>query len=220
MLGTSAISVTRQRPRNGSSLCYLLKGFLRITFFGKLHVFSRLFWRDPSLALRGFSNTNFTPNENTSHICSDLSQESPRFPLFLTKRFTYWHKGTLVAIAKARSEKNTIDPKARNRFIFIANAMHKAKYGRALNEIGTAELRRQAAQRAGASEWSCCRLLCGLLFRFASYLSYAVLLICESFFVLYYLLDICVCLCWSIFLRRICLLDIYVQLSFTRYLCS
>ena len=67
--------------------------------------------------------------------------------------------------------------------------MHEAKYGRALNETGTAQLRRQAAHKVGASEWNCCRFLCGLLFRFAQLLVfYAVLLldICESFFVLCY----------------------------------
>ena len=47
MLGTSVAYVTRQRPRDGSGLCSLSKGFLRIAFFGKLHVFSRLFWREP-----------------------------------------------------------------------------------------------------------------------------------------------------------------------------
>ena len=43
-------------------------------------------------------------------------------------------------------------PKARKTKELVANAMHKAKYGRALNETGTAQLRCQAAHSAGASE--------------------------------------------------------------------
>ena len=48
-----------------------------------------------------------------------------------------------------------------------SNAMHRAKYGQAFNEIGTAHLLRHAEHRANASEGNRCRLLCGLLFRCA-----------------------------------------------------
>ena len=41
--------------------------------------------------------------ENTGHVCLDPVQESPRFFLFLAKRFTYWRKDSLVAMPKARS---------------------------------------------------------------------------------------------------------------------
>ena len=67
--------------------------------------------------------------------------------------------------------------------------MHKEKYGRALNETGTAQLRRQAAHRAQAPQSGtvvdCCAVSC---FDLPSYLFYAVLLldICEFFFVLCY----------------------------------
>ena len=83
-------------------------------------------------------------------------------------------------------------------------------YGRALNETGTAQLRRLAAHNSGASKWSWCRLLCGLFFRLAQLLFYAVLLldICESFFVLCY--SEYLIFVYFMLVRRICLLYIYV----------
>ena len=105
--------------------------------------------------------------ENTGHVCPDPVQESPRFSLFFAKSYNCWRKGTLVAMAKARSEKKKISTKAPKTKFLESNAMHKAKHGRAFNQTGTAHLLRHAAHRASASEWNRCRLLCGFLFRFA-----------------------------------------------------
>ena len=124
------------------------------------------FWREPSLALAGFSNANFASKENTRHVCPDPVQG------FTTVRSSFGRKLYLLAQERfGREGEGTLGqkkngPKARKTKYLVANAMHKAKYGRALNETGTAQLRRQAAHRAGASEWNYCRLLCGLLFRF------------------------------------------------------
>ena len=91
-------------PRGRSGLCSYLKGFLRITFVGKLHTFSRFFW---FLALDGFSNINFASKRKTGHVCPDPAQESPRCSLFLAKSFFIcWRKDTLIAMAEARLEKN------------------------------------------------------------------------------------------------------------------
>ena len=49
-------------------------------------------------------------------------------------------------------EKQYRPKSSKNVFFLIANAMHKAKDGRALYETGTVKLRRQAAHRAGVSQ--------------------------------------------------------------------
>ena len=82
--------------------------------------------------------------------------------------------------------------------------MHKAKYGRAFNESGSAALRRQATHRTGASEWNCCRLLCGLLFRLF-YLVFVNLSLCSVIYLIF------VHFYAYIFFRPVRLLDIYVQ---------
>ena len=157
VLDTSVTSVIRQRLRDASDLCSLLKGFLRMTFFGKLHVFSRFFFREPSLALGGFSNTNLASKKNTREHKPRLSGPSARiptvFPLF-GKKLYLLAQGHFGRDGEDTIREKNNRPKSSKTKIVIANA-------------GTAKLRRQTAHRAGASEWNCCRLLCGLLFRFA-----------------------------------------------------
>ena len=114
---------------------------------GKLRIFFCFGGGEPSLALGGFPNANFASDENTSHVCPDLAQESARLSLLLAISTAYGRKVTLMAMAKARSGKNDLS----NCKILIINAPHNAKHGRAFNETGTAGLRRRVAHRAGAS---------------------------------------------------------------------
>ena len=137
-----------------------------MTLFGKSHhVLSRLFWREPSLALGCFSSTNFASKDNTCLVRTQRKNlHSPLFDknIYLLAQGPFGRDGEGTF-----GGKNDRPKSSKSIFFFFANAMHKAKYGRALNETGTVELRRQAAHRSGTSEWNCCRLLCGFLFRFA-----------------------------------------------------
>ena len=113
--------------------------------FRQIARISPIFWRKPSLALGDFSNKNFASRENTGHVCPNPAQELPQFSLFLGKKLY------LLAQGHFDREKK-IGPKTRKTFFLVASAVHKANYGRALNATGIAELRRQAAHRAGASD--------------------------------------------------------------------
>ena len=90
-----------------------------MSFFGKVHEISRFFGREYSVALGGFSNTNFASGENIGHVCLDPAQKSPRFSLFFARRLTYWLKSTLVAMAKARTEKKRAAQKLEKHYLFI-----------------------------------------------------------------------------------------------------
>ena len=128
------------------------------------------FWREPFLALGGFSNNNFASRRNTDYVCSNPAQESPRFSLFLVKRFTYWRKGTVVAMTKVRWEENTIGPKARKTKILITSATHNTKHEQTFNETATARPPTELAPQSGTVV-GCCAVSC---FGLPRYLFYTV----------------------------------------------
>ena len=110
--------------------------------------------------------------------------------LFLAKSFNEVAHGNFGRDGEGTFGEKNDRPKARKTFFFITNATHNTKHGRTLNETGTARPPTELAPQSGTVE-GCCSVSC---FNLPSYLFYAVFLldICESFFVLGYLLDICV----------------------------
>ena len=98
-------------------------------FVGKLHIFSRFWGEELSLALGGFPNTNSIFDENIDHVPPESAQECFRCSLLLARSTVYWHEGTLVAMAKAHSEKRTTGPKARKTVFHITDATYNTKHG-------------------------------------------------------------------------------------------
>ena len=188
MPGTPVTSVTRQRPRDGSGLCSPLKGFLKMTFFGKNHVFPRFLGREPSPALGASRTPTLLQGRTQGTSVWTQRKNSYGFPSCWQKDLPIGARALWPRWRRHIRRKKRSAQKLDKHFFKTRMQCKKPSAGGSIAKhappsSGARPPTEQAPQNGTVV--GCCAVSC---FDLSSNLFYAVFLrdICESFFVLCY----------------------------------